>query len=73
MPSDWDLISSATQLSLSREALRRAAAAIADEAELIARDIERGVLDDHGGASALRLLAALVRLDSEEPALAEAG
>lgn len=74
MPSDWDLISSDTRLSLSHEALRRAASAIADEAELLARDIERGVLDDRGGPSALRLLAALVRLDSgEEPALAEAG
>jgi hypothetical protein len=63
MPRDWTLLTDDAQLYLAREALARAAALIADQAEFLAGEIEAGVLNDRGGADALRLLAALVRLN----------
>ena len=58
---DWDLLSVDLQLALSSEALRRAVEAVADQAELLAGEMEMGVLADRGGPDALRLLAAVVR------------
>jgi hypothetical protein len=71
MLSDWNLLSEELQLVLSREALRRAAEIIAGQAEVLAREIECGGLNDRGGPDALRLLAAVVRVtgqDALEPA-----
>jgi len=62
MVADWNLLSDDLQLTLSREALRTAAETIAGQAELLAREIEDGVLSDRGGPDALRLLARFVRL-----------
>ncbi len=59
--ADWHILSDEARLVLSREALHAAADAIADQAELLADEIETGALADQGGAEALRLLAALVR------------
>ena len=59
---DWHALSDDAQLLLSRQAMRRAAETIATQAELLAEEIEHGTLHDRGGAEALRLLAAVVRV-----------
>jgi hypothetical protein len=66
MVSDWSVLSEPLQLALSREALRRAAETIAGQAELLAEEMECGALIDQGGPDALRLLAAVVRVNGEE-------
>jgi hypothetical protein len=66
MLSDWNILSEDLQLVLSRDALSVASAIIADQAETLAQEMETGTISDHGGANALRLLAALVR--THEPA-----
>ncbi len=58
---DWDLLSDEAQLALSSEALRRAVSRVAEQAEMLAGEMEAGFLADRGGPDALRLLAAVVR------------
>ena len=60
-PAGWNTLSDDLQLTLSREALRRAAETLADLAEILAREMEDGTLLDRGGPDALRLFAAVVR------------
>lgn len=60
-PSTWQALPDEIQLTLSREALRRAAETLADHAELLADEMEIGSLIDQGGPEALRLFAAVVR------------
>ncbi len=67
MPADWHTLSNETQLLLAREALYRAARTIAGQAEVLADEIENGVISDRGGADALRLLAAVVRGAEHDP------
>ena len=67
MPADWHALSNETQLILARAALHRAAETIAGQAELLAEEIDSGVLSDPGGADALRLLAAVVRGAEQDP------
>jgi hypothetical protein len=57
----WNNLPEDLQLVLSKEALRRAAETLADHAELLAEEIDRGTLADRGGPDALRLFAAVVR------------
>lgn len=64
MTADWNLMSDELQLVVSREALSKASTIIAEQADLLAREIEGGRLQDRGGADALRLLAAIVRLNT---------
>ncbi len=64
MRADWSLMSDELQLVVSREALRRASDIIAEQADLLAKEIDGGRLEDRGGADALRLLAAIVRLNT---------
>ncbi len=66
MPPDWNLLSERLQLVLSREALRRAAETIAGQADVLADEIEAGALADRGGPDALRLLAAIVRMNGRD-------
>ena len=61
--SDWNVLSDDLQLTLSREAMRRAAEIIAGQAELLAGEMENGCLNDRGGPDALRLLAGVVRVN----------
>ena len=61
MLADWNVLSEASQLALSREALRSAAATLAGQAELLAGEIDGGSLADRGGSDALRLFAAVLR------------
>jgi hypothetical protein len=67
MVADWDSLSDELQLALGKEALRRAAHAIAGQAESLAGEIECGCLMDRGGPDALRLLAAIVRATGPDP------
>jgi hypothetical protein len=69
---DWDNLPDELQLTLAHEALYRAAASIASQAEVLADEIEHGSLADHGGADALRLFAAVVRVGGKDE-LAAAG
>ena len=61
MPKEWSTLSDEAQLALSREALIHAANVVAQQAELLAVEMEHGTLSDRGGPDALRLLAAVVR------------
>ena len=61
MRSTWNQLPDDVQVALSREALHRAAAIVATQAEVLAGEIDNGNLADRGGAEALRLFAAVVR------------
>ncbi len=63
---DWALLSEALQLAVAREALARAAETIAGQAMVLAEEMDGGVLPDRGGAEALRLFAAVVRVTGRE-------
>jgi hypothetical protein len=67
MAVEWTILTDEAQLALSREAARRALALVANQAEQLALDIDDGVLSDQGGAEALRLLTALIRLEDHDP------
>jgi hypothetical protein len=67
MRLDWDKLPEDLQLSVAREALTRAGAIVAEQAEGLAEEIELGNIADRGGADALRLLAAILRRFSADP------
>ena len=71
MFADWNHLPEDLQLALSREALIRAATMIAVQAEVLAQEIECGVLADRGGPDALRLFAAVVRVGGKDELAAE--
>ncbi|WP_431283958.1 hypothetical protein ACQW02_03880 [Humitalea sp. 24SJ18S-53] len=54
------------QLVLAREALRRAAETMAQHADLLAVEMERGTLLDQGGPDALRLFANVMRATNSD-------
>jgi hypothetical protein len=64
--AEWTVLPDDVQLTLSREALKRAAATLAQHAELLAAEMEDGLLMDRGGPDALRLFAAVVRATNED-------
>jgi hypothetical protein len=64
--TDWDRLPASLQLHLADAAMRRAASSIAGQAESLAGEIEDGALPDRGGAEALRLLAAVLRLAARD-------
>ena len=66
VPSTWHNLPDDLQLTLSREALRRAAETLAEHAELLASEMESGTLLDQGGPEALRLFAAVVRATNRD-------
>lgn len=66
MFQDWDILSDDVQLALAREALRRATDTIANQAEVLAQEMETGSISDRGGVDALRLLAAIVRVTGQD-------
>ena len=63
---DWALLSEPLQLVVAREALARAAETIAGQALVLAGEMDEGALPDRGGAEALRLFAAVVRVTGRE-------
>ena len=64
MVTSWDSLEEPSQLALSRAALERAVGIVADRAETLANEIERGCIADRGGVEALRLFATLTRCAS---------
>ena len=64
----WNNLPDDLQLALAEQALQRAAATIANQAECLASEMDSGTLTDQGGPEALRLLAAVLR--AENPAMA---
>ncbi len=66
MLSEWDIIPEDLQLTLTREALRRAAELIAGQAETLAAEMSSGAIADRGGPEALRLLATVLRVTGVE-------
>ena len=60
-PPVWHRLSDEMQLVLARQAMIRAAATLADQAEMIGLEMEAGTLHDRGGPEALRLFAAIIR------------
>lgn len=60
-PCGWHSLPEALQLVLAQESMRRAAATLADQAELLAEEMDVGTLVDHGGPDALRLFASIIR------------
>jgi len=63
MPSDWHRLSDQAQLALARAALVQAAETLILQAETLAREMEAGCIRDRGGPHALRLFAAVVRMN----------
>jgi hypothetical protein len=57
----WHAFTDEMQIVLAQEAMIRAAATLADQAELLGLEMEAGTLRDRGGPDALRLFAAIVR------------
>jgi hypothetical protein len=68
MSPDWNVLPEALQLRLAQEAIGRAAEQIADQAEILAEEIESGNLPDRGGPEALRLFATVARLSARSAA-----
>jgi hypothetical protein len=64
--ADWNLLSEDLQLSLANEALTRAAQTLAAQAEVLATEMEAGGLVDRGGPAALRLFAAVIRINAKD-------
>ena len=64
--ADWNYLSEDLQIALSREALTRAVATIASQAEVLADEMECGGLADRGGPDALRLFAAVMRVNGQD-------
>ena len=64
-PHDWHILSDETQLTLSRNALVLAVQNVADQAEMLAREMEIGTLADRGGPDALRLFAAVLLVSQD--------
>jgi hypothetical protein len=70
--TEWQILSDEAQMALSRQAMRRAALIIADQAELFGQQFTNRVLVDRGAADALGLFASLLRETAGED-LAEGG
>ncbi len=66
MFSLWSELSNDLQLTVAREAMRRAVHAIALQAEILSEEMESGHLQDRGGSEALRLFAAVIRATGDD-------
>ena len=64
--AEWNALPDQLQLALSSDALRRAVETLAEHAEMLATEMEHGVLHDQGGPDALRLFAAVVRVTNQD-------
>ncbi len=65
--ADWNRMSDQLQLVVAGSALQRATETLAQQAEILAGEMEAGALADFGGADALRLFAAIARVGGREP------
>jgi hypothetical protein len=66
LQADWDVIPEPLQLRLTATAMRRAAASIASQADGLAHAMETGLLEERDGPEALRLLAAVLRITTQD-------
>ena len=57
----WSDLPQDLQLTLVWEALRRASEVIADQAQILATEMDAGTLRNEGGPEALRLLSEVIR------------
>lgn len=64
--AEWHGISDELQLALAKQAMRRAAGIIADQADLFAIQFVTKTLQDRGAAEALKLFAILLRETSAD-------
>ncbi|RAI55367.1 hypothetical protein [Roseicella frigidaeris] len=64
--ADWIALTDDQQLALAREALRRAAETLAEHAEILATEMDGGMLADRGGPDSLRLFAAVIRATNRD-------
>jgi hypothetical protein len=72
MQDTWNVLSDDLQRLLSEGALSRASASIARHAEMMANEMESGEIPERSGPDALRLLAALARMNAQS-SLQQAG
>ncbi len=63
---DWHQLSDEAQLALARAALVQSAETLVLQAEALAREMEAGCIRDRGGPDALRLFAAMVRINGQD-------
>jgi hypothetical protein len=63
MSGVWNDRSEERDRALSRAALHHAALMVAEQAEILAAEMEAGRLQHRGGADALRLFAAILRVN----------
>lgn len=64
--SSWHELPASVQLALAQGAMQKAAALLAEQAELLAAEMDVGTLLDEGGPKALRLFAAVVRATNDD-------
>lgn len=64
--SSWYELPTDVQLALAQGAMQKAAALLAEQAELLATEMDAGTLLDQGGPEALRLFAAVVRATNDD-------
>lgn len=57
----WDLLSDRQQVEIAYSALQFALGSVAEQADVLAHEMEQGALLDRGGPDALRLLATVLR------------
>jgi len=68
---EWGCLSDTQQLDVTHAALQLAFQTVAEQAEVLAGEMEGGVLLDRGGPDALRLLATVLRVSTREAAPAQ--
>lgn len=65
MNSNWDMLSDELQVALARAALSRAAEELADHADVMAQEMDDGLIADRGGPNALRLFGTILRISGK--------
>jgi Mor family transcriptional regulator len=65
---EWLRLTESQQTEVARRAMQIAIVTLADQAEVLAREMEEGCLLDRGGPDALRLLSKVMRISGQETA-----
>jgi hypothetical protein len=63
---EWLRLTETQQIEVARRAMQIAILTLADQAEVLAQEMEEGCLLDRGGPDALRLLCKVMRISSQE-------
>jgi hypothetical protein len=64
--AEWMRLTEVQQIELARAALQVCIRSLAEQAEILAREMDAGCLLDRGGPDALRLLAKVMRASSQD-------